>query len=253
MLKYPGTIYIFGNPLLLHGILEGIGIFVAFRLYLWQKRKQGDTLEQYNRLVVLTAATLGALTGSHVIGALEDVPKWMASPGFWSYLYGNKTLVGGLVGGLTFVEVAKKLIGEQQNSGDLYTFPLLLGMIVGRIGCFSAGIYEETYGLPSHLPLAMDLGDGILRHPVTLYEIFFLVALWIGLAYIKKRYPLTQGGLFKVFLICYLIFRFLLDFIKPGWRYFMGLGTIQLTCLAGLFYYYRYIINPKLIFKNYAG
>jgi hypothetical protein len=43
------------------------------------------------------------------------------------------------------------------------------------------GVYEETYGLPSSLPWAMDLGDGIQRHPVALYEIIFLIALWLSL------------------------------------------------------------------------
>jgi phosphatidylglycerol:prolipoprotein diacylglycerol transferase len=252
-LKFPYAIHISGTPILLHGIFETLGIFVAFRYYLWQKKKKGDALDKHNRLVVVTAATLGAVFGSHLFGALENIPEWLAYPNFWKYLYGNKTLVGGLIGGLVFVEVAKKMVGEKQNSGDLFTFPLILGMIIGRIGCFSAGIYEETYGFPTHLPWAMDLGDGIYRHPVTLYEILFLLTLWIVLAQIKKRYLLANGGLYKLFLISYLLFRFLLDFIKPGWRYFLGLGTIQITSLAGLLYYYRYILNPKRLLKNYAG
>jgi len=54
-------------------------------------------------------------------------------------------------------------------------------------------------------------------------------------------------------MIAYLLFRFLLDFIKPGSRYALGLGSIQLACLAGLLYYIRTIISPsRLIKKQYA-
>jgi len=174
----------------------------------------------------------------------------MASPDKWLYFYSNKTLVGGLLGGLTGVELVKKIVKERQNSGDLFVFPLLLGMIIGRIGCFSAGVYEETYGLPSRLPWAMDLGDGVFRHPVTLYEILFLTSLWLCLALLKKHYVLPPGALFKMFMIAYLLFRFLLDFIKPGWRYLAGLGTIQLACLAGIAYYYRYLLHPRLLLSD---
>jgi prolipoprotein diacylglyceryltransferase len=160
---------------------------------------------------------------------------------------GNKTLAGGLLGGLAGVEITKKVLGEHQNTGDLFTAPLLLGMIIGRIGCFTAGVYEQVYGLPSRLPWAMDLGDGIRRHPVVLYEIAFLLLLWLAIEGLKRYYVLQQGAQFKILMIAYLTFRLLLDFIKPGWRYLAGLGTIQLSCIAGLLYYVRYLANPGLL------
>ena len=231
--------------MLLHGILELLGIFAAFRYYLLLKKRQGDHVDKLNRLFVIFGATFGAVVGARIIGSLENIPQWRAAPSFWFYFYGNKTLVGGLIGGLVGVELIKRAIKERSNTGDLFTYPLILGMIIGRIGCFSAGVFEETYGVPSHLPWAMNLGDGIYRHPVTLYEILFLILLWISLARIKKNYVIELGALFKLFLISYLVFRFTLDFIKPGWRYFFGLGTIQLTCLAGLLYYLKYLQHPK--------
>ncbi len=244
-MRFPCTIHIGHHPVLLHGILEFIGVFVAFRYYLWLKKKQGDTIPSDRRLFVVAGATLGAVIGARIIGSLEDLPAWLSSSSPWLYFFANKTLVGGLLGGLAGVELVKKIIGEKQHTGDLFTFPLILGMIIGRIGCFSAGVFEETYGKPSDLPWAMDLGDGIPRHPVTIYEILFLLLLWIALAQFSKYYVVQQGALFKMFLIAYLVFRFSLDFIKLGWRYFAGLGTIQLVCIAGLLYYARYIIHPR--------
>ena len=213
-------------------------------------------MESHNRLYIICGATLGAVLGSRIIGSLEDLPAWLSSASPLAYFYGNKTLVGGLLGGLAGVELVKKIIGERQNTGDLFTYPLILGMIIGRIGCFSAGVFEETYGIPSRLPWAMNLGDGVLRHPVTLYELLFLAALWVLLDAIDRKYVLHQGSLFKLFLFAYLVFRFVLDFIKPGWRFFLGLGTIQITCLGGVIYYAKYIFNPNLLIdlkRTYAG
>lgn len=249
-LPFPVTIHLGHTSVSLHEITEFAGIFIAFRYMLYLKRKNGDSIASENRLWVIIGATAGALFGSRILGALEDVPQWRAAPSFWLYLYSNKTIVGGLLGGLIGVELTKKIVGVQSRTGDLFVFPLLLAMIVGRIGCFSMGVYEMTYGHPSSLPWAMNLGDGIPRHPVALYEIIFLILLWVALAAVRKRVSLRNGSLFILFLSSYLAFRFLLDFIKPGWRYFLNLGSIQLACLAGLIYYSPYILRPRRLLKK---
>ena len=245
--QYPLRLQIGGATVLLHGVLETVGIFLAFRYYLWLRKRKGDTINSSDRIWIVIGATFGAVLGARIIGAMENVPEWMAAPNKLQYFWGNKTLAGGLLGGLAGVEIIKKRIGVRQRSGDLFVFPLLLGMIVGRIGCFSTGIYEQTYGVPTSLPWAMDLGDGIPRHPVALYEIVFLLLLWIALRAVQRRWVLDEGAAFKLFMMAYLVFRFLLDFIKPGWRYALGLGTIELACLAGLIYYSRYLIHPRLL------
>jgi phosphatidylglycerol---prolipoprotein diacylglyceryl transferase len=47
---------------------------------------------------------------------------------------------------------------------------LAAAIAVGRLGCFFSGIEDRTYGTPTDLPWGYDFGDGILRHPVELYE-----------------------------------------------------------------------------------
>jgi prolipoprotein diacylglyceryltransferase len=191
--------------------------------------------------------------GSRLLGALENPVQLMRSAHPLQYIYQNKTIVGGLLGALIGVESIKKVIGESHSSGDLFTYPLMLAMIIGRIGCFSMGVYEETYGVTTTLPWGMRLGDGLLRHPVCIYEIIFLLLLGWMLSVIHKKYELINGARFQLFMIAYLLFRFLLDFIKPGFRYPFGLGSIQLACLAGLLYYAPSIIFPsRLIKKQYA-
>jgi len=234
-------------------VTEIASFFIAFRFYLYLKRKQGDRISGMNRLYILLGATLGALLGSRLLGGLENPIALATSASPLQYFYMNKTVVGGFLGGLAGVETIKKIIGEKQRSGDLYTYPILLGLIIGRIGCFSMGVHEETYGLPTNCFTGMNLGDGLLRHPVALYEIVFLLLLALMIRWISFRFPTDSGALFKIFMIGYLLFRFLLDFIKPHYTWQVGLSSIQIACLLGLLYYIRYIVQPKKLLTPHAG
>lgn len=235
---------------MLHTITEFAGLFVGFRYYLFLKRKRGDIIEAPNRLSIIIGATLGAFIGSRLIGGLENPAALVQAGNFLFYFYSNKTILGGLLGGLIGVELVKKIIHEETASGDLFTYPIILALIIGRIGCFSMGIYEETYGLPTNLPWGMHLGDSYYRHPVALYEIIFLILLWMALVQIEKKYTLQNGARFKIFMIAYCFFRFMLDFIKPHYTFSIGLSTIQITGLLGLIYYYRYIIHPQKLLQH---
>ena len=225
--------------------MEPLGIFIGFRYFLLLRKKKGDQIESPQRIWIIIGAIFGALIGSRLVGGFEDPKALFEAKYPFLYMYQNKTVVGGFLGGLFGVELVKKIIKEKKRSGDLFTFPILLALIIGRIGCFSMGIHEETYGIPTNAFTGMDLGDGILRHPVVLYEIAFLMALWFAIVQLEKKYELVEGARFKIFMIAYLFFRFLLDFIKPHYTYSFGLSTIQLVCLLGLIYYAAYILQPK--------
>ncbi len=244
---FPVTMHAGSVAIPLHAILEIIGIFIGFRYFLYLKKKKGDPVESSNRVWILIAATTGALIGSRLVGAMENPHEWLHSHHMLLYAYYQKTMVGGLLGGLFCVEFTKVLLKEKTNSGDLFVYPLLLALIIGRIGCFSMGVYEETYGLPTALPWGMNLGDGLQRHPVTLYEIIFLLLLWLALTRVQRKFDLVNGALFKLFMISYFIFRFALDFIKPHYTFSIGLSSIQVACLIGLFWYARYLIKPRLL------
>jgi phosphatidylglycerol:prolipoprotein diacylglycerol transferase len=244
-LHFPVEITIGHLSILVHSITEVLGYFVGFRYFLYLRKKQGDSITSSNRSWILLGAAFGAFLGSHVIGSLENPPQLRLASNVFLYFYQNKTVLGGFLGGLAGVELVKKIVHEKHASGDLFTYPIILALIIGRIGCFSMGIHEATYGLPTALPWGMHLGDNELRHPVCLYEIIFISALWIMLAQLHKRYTLRSGAYFKIFMITYCLFRFVLDFVKPHYIVVFGLSTIQLTAFAGFLYYYGYIIRPK--------
>jgi phosphatidylglycerol:prolipoprotein diacylglycerol transferase len=232
-----------------HLLFETLGFFLGFRYFLYLRKRQSDPIKEPNRIWIIIGATFGAFLFSRLVGALEHPLNLLHSSHPLLYLYANKTIVGALLGGLLCVELTKKILGEKQSSGDLFTYPLILAMIIGRIGCFTSGLTEETYGLPTTSFTGIDLGDGP-RHPVTLYEIAFLGLLWLTLKKVEHHTPLRNGYRFQLFLIAYLSFRFLLDFIKPRFAWFLGLSTIQLCCALGLLYYAKTIWK---IFTNFSA
>lgn len=251
-MQFPVVFHIGASTISLHAVLETLAFFVGFRYFLYLRKQQGDVYSPPSRIWVIIGAIFGALIGSRLIGSLERPYELSMTDNLFSYIYNNKTVVGGFLGGLAGVELTKKFIGEKRASGDLFVYPMILALIIGRIGCFSMGVYEEVYGIPSSLPWAMDLGDGWQRHPVALYEIAFLLLLWMILKRTKANTTLENGALFKLFMIAYLVFRLLLDIIKPRYAVVLGLSTIQLTCLAGLLYYLPFLLQPKKLFANYA-
>lgn len=231
---------------------EALAFFLGFRYFLFLRKAQGDAYSSSSRVWVIIGAIFGALIGSRLVGALERPFELFRTNNLLNYIYNNKTIAGGLLGGLFGVELTKKMMGEKRSSGDLFVYPIILALIIGRIGCFSMGVHEETYGIETGLPWAMNLGDRIPRHPIMLYEILFLALIWIVLRQTQKRNVLEGGALFKLFMISYLLFRFLIDFVKPHYPVILQLNTIQLTCIAGLLYYSPFILRPKKLIANYA-
>jgi phosphatidylglycerol:prolipoprotein diacylglycerol transferase len=237
------------NPAL-HPLFECLGYVAAFALYKRTQSKHAQslpsqlqprqlaatqpaasTLHNTDRWSLLAAAALGALLGSRLLGVLEHAPQLGLH---WQLFLapGGKTIVGGLLGGWLFVELAKRLLHIHTRTGDPLAIPLCLGIAIGRIGCFFTGLADDTYGKPSHLPWAVNFGDGIPRHPTQLYELFFLFALAAFLHWRSLR-PHAPGTLFRQFLTAYLLWRVLIDFLKPQ-PVIAGLNLIQWSCLAGL-------------------
>jgi len=169
--------------------------------------------------------------GSRILGLAEQAPTIGIH---WSDLLipGGKTIVGGLLGGWLAVEITKAFTGIKAQTGDLFAIPLCIGIAIGRIGCFLAGLPDDTYGTPTSLPWGVDFGDGIRRHPTQLYEVVFLLALAWLLSQWSRR-PHRPGILFRAFLAAYLAWRLLIDFLKPQ-PHIAGMNVIQWACVAGL-------------------
>ncbi len=226
-----GSNVILGSHPLLHPVFETLGYSGGYAWYRRARNRRGDVLGEAQRWSVIAAATIGALIGSRILGLLEQAKRTGLS---WHALVwpGGKTVVGGLLGGWVAVELTKKLQGIHERTGDLFVLPLCVGIAIGRVGCFLAGLADDTYGTPTSLPWGVDFGDGVSRHPTQLYEVGFLCLL----AFLLHRYgqrPHPEGAMFRLFLMAYLSWRLVIDVIKPQ-PLFAGLSLIQWSCVVGL-------------------
>lgn len=231
----------FGYTVNIHLILEYLAFFLAFRYYVFLRKKRKDYISSNNRLSIILGAAIGAFIGSRLVGVLENPLVTFSARNIFQLL-NVKTIMGGLFGGLLGVEIAKKIIGETKSSGDLFVFPIITGIFIGRIGCFLSGVNEFTYGIETTSFLGMDLGDGFLRHPIALYELVFLITLSISLKQLQRKYILQSGELFKFFMLAYFGFRFCIEFLKPNTFFVLGLSTIQILCIVCYVYYTKFII-----------
>lgn len=228
-------------PVNVHLIFEYLAFFIAYRYYVHLRKRSADLISGSNRLSIVLGAALGAFVGSRLIGILEN-PDF-SSPVDWISLYNTKTIMGGLFGGLIGVEITKAIVHEKHSSGDLFTLPLIAGIFIGRIGCFLSGTNEFTYGSPTESLLGMELGDGVNRHPIVLYELVFLMVLYFILRRFYYAAHFESGLIFKMFMVTYFTFRFMIEFLKPNVFFIMGLSTIQWLCVVCLLYYRRTLIR----------
>lgn len=241
-MSFPFQFQIFGHTYYWHFIFETLAFFVGIRLYYFQKRKIQDPISEINRLYILIGAMFGALLGSRIIAMLEN-PSEIAHQTLLIF-YQNKTVAGGFLGGLFGVESIKKIIGVKIASGDVYVIPIIVALFIGRIGCFSMGIAEPTFGNETAFFAGMNLGDGLKRHPVALYEMGFMVVLFIIFRLLKNK-KLINGDRFKLFMVFYFLYRFSVEFIKPYHPLYLHLSSIQWSSLFIFGYYWKFLLRLK--------
>ncbi len=210
----------------LHTIFDILAWLAAFAAIWWLSRVRGLQFpSQSFELPYIAALVFGAGIGAYLFGTLN---LWLSGqPGL------ARSVEGALAGGIVAIELYKWKNGITIRTGARFALPLALGIAIGRIGCYAAGLDDFTYGTPTALPWGHDFGDGILRHPVQLYESFAMAAFavfYITAVFRRDETILTNG--FYLALAFYGLQRFLWEFWKP---YGGLIGPLTLFHLLSLF------------------
>lgn len=222
-----------------HTALEMAGIFVGMRLFAVDMRRRGlGSVGERGAFAVAVGCIAGAIVGSRIAVWLDRpdiaLPAWSTLVP-WTM---GQSIVGALIGGWAGVEIAKRVAGVRRSTGDAFIVPLAAGIAIGRLGCFVAGLHDDTYGVATTLPWGVDFGDGVRRHPTQIYDIAFVAALAMVLHGARARLAQVPGLAFKVFLAGYLAWRVVIDHWKPvhfAWP--GGLSGLQVLALAFLVVY----------------
>ena len=129
---------------------------------------------------------------------------------------GGMSFHGGLIG----VVLASIYFAKKNNQNffiylDVISIVAPIGIFFGRIANF---INSELYGTETNLPWAVQFIkiDNLYRHPTQLYEaIFEGLILFLILIYLRNKGLIKITGLMSgIFLICYSIFRFMIEFLR---------------------------------------
>ena len=198
---------------------------VAVAVALSRRTQSALGLSRRERLGIGLGAFCGAMIGAKLPFVLAD---WDGLLSGRAWFENGKTIVFGLVGGYFGVELAKALLGVRVKTGDSFAVPVAAALAIGRLGCFAAGC---CHGTVTTLPWAVDFGDGLRRHPTQIYESAFHLTEALILAWLVRR-GILRGQLIKLYLIAYLIYRFLTEFIRPEPVLALSLTGYQWACLG---------------------
>jgi phosphatidylglycerol:prolipoprotein diacylglycerol transferase len=200
-----------------------IGRFVARRYF------AGAVRTPFGDPCYFIALGLGAIAGALAFGSLN-----MSLAGFTQI---GHSIAGAVAGGIVGVELYKRIAGIKGSTGGQFVASLALGIAVGRLGCFFAGLPDYTYGIATPLPRGVDFGDGVQRHPVQLYEsaAMLLFAVWY-LNGLRTNSPLVRVQGFYLFTGWYAVQRFAWEFLKPYPTVIGPFNVFHLICAALLGY-----------------
>jgi phosphatidylglycerol---prolipoprotein diacylglyceryl transferase len=222
-----------------HVGLEWLAYFLGVRVYFHLRRRSPIAVPRSDQLLLLACTLFGAAAGAVGLHIAESW-SWISRQPITHWISG-KSLLGGLLGGTIGTEIGKRAIGWKSSTGDVWVPALVVGLVIGRIGCQLSGTWDMTYGSPTGTSWGWNYGDGIPRFPTALIEILGVLAIWAAL---RARTGFRPGQLFNAFLLSYCVLRFLLEFLKPPFGAaapgaipidrFAGLTAIQWTALAGV-------------------
>ncbi|GAB2880488.1 prolipoprotein diacylglyceryl transferase [Nocardioides pacificus] len=215
---YPTLDPLLGVPVPTHEVFVGLGVLVAGIVFGLEAHRRGASDE---RLVFVVA---GALVGGAIMMRmgtwLQHVDLRQNASVAEQWLYGNRSILGGLVGAWLGVHITKRIVDYRTRTGDLFAPAVALGMAVGRIGC----LLTETPGTPTgggwgitldaeaaaRVGVAPDVG----LHPSFVYEIAFHLVAFLTLWLWLRHQALPPGETFVWYVASYGVFRFLVEFVR---------------------------------------
>lgn len=189
--------------MLAYAICSSIGLIVGGLL---AYKIQMPRPPQAVRLPIYVCAFIGAIVGA-------KVPIWL-SYGWYGYILQGKSVMGGILGAFLAINLYKKCSGHTGGFGGRFVIPLAVAIGFGKIGCYLNGCC-----------------GGTLAFPVQLLESIFQFVM-AGCLYLFYRRTQRADLLFPVYLLSYLVMRFIIEFWRTEPRVWLQLSVYQWLAVA---------------------
>lgn len=237
-----------------------IGLFFALLVAIIRSCNKNFSIVPNDIYYAFLSIFLGATIGAKIFQLIGVFIRDGASPDFWtiknllSLLNGAGVFYGGLLGGtisLCIYTHIKKF--DFSEVFDVLIPSALTFNIFGRIGCYCAGC---CYGIEYNSRLFSYINSpyGTALVPVQLFESLFNLAMLIMILIIKpeRKY---KGILFPIYIICYSLGRFILEFFRGDINrgiYILSVSQwISLLFLpTGIMLLVKVLKKPKTKWKN---
>ena len=177
------------------GIL--IGGIVAFRLKM-------PKIESEHKKNLYICAVLGLIIGMKLPVLLSY--EWNPS-----FILNGKSYMGGILGAFVGINLYKLFVRQiKQAFGGRFVIPLAIAAGFGKIGCYYNGCCNGVISVPTQI----------------IESIFqFLMAIFVYIFYKKTQ---RTDLLFPIYLLVYLIMRFIIEFVRIEPRIIWGLTIYQI-------------------------
>jgi phosphatidylglycerol---prolipoprotein diacylglyceryl transferase len=224
---YPSLFRI--GPLTLHsyGLLLALGFLFGLRVATLYARKEGIPSRTIFDLALYLF--IASLVGAKVLEIIVNFGYYKAD---WHRLLDIYQLGGVYYGGLIFailitIWYTRKRDVSFWQTADVLAMGLAGGQIFGRTGCFLAGCCWGKPASPyyrfavtfTNREAASQVGTplNIPLHPVQLYEAGLMLVIFLILVWLYK-YRKFSGQQFCLYLFCYALVRFVLEYFRDDPR-----------------------------------
>lgn len=241
----PILFYIGPLPVFSFGALIALGVFLSLFLMSRRSRRTGFPATPELTADLVFAGVFSGFLGGRLFYILENAAYYGQAPlkvfALWE---GGLIFYGGVAGAVAGLFLTMKIKKIPCWAGFDFLIPYVaLIHAFGRAGCFLNGCCA---GKVCDLPWAVAV-EGVLRHPVQLYEAAFngLLFLFLNARYEKKKF---EGEIISLYFMLYASGRFVLEFFRdnPGWILSFNQWESLALLSAGGFLYFNLSLRSRI-------
>jgi phosphatidylglycerol:prolipoprotein diacylglycerol transferase len=197
-----------------YGLMYLVGFVAAYYLAKSRLARTGWTEDDLSDL--LFWGFMGVILGGRIGYVLfYQFSYFLSDPLYLFKIWeGGMSFHGGLLGVLTAIFFfAKKKQSTFLEVGDFVAPLVPIGLGAGRIGNF---LNAELWGRTTDVPwgIIFPAAGNIARHPSQLYQFALEGVVLFTIVWLYSKQPRGTGAVGGMFLLCYGVFRFIVEFFR---------------------------------------